>query len=69
MVDTPGLVDKSVAHGTRVRFANTLRGLACMMVVFAHYGQLYWVAPETVSILTGCRLHRQHRQRTLPACR
>ena len=37
----------------KVEFANTLRGLACLSVVFAHYAGVFWEAPVAVVSLTG----------------
>ncbi|MEZ6136632.1 MAG: acyltransferase [Pirellulaceae bacterium] len=35
-----------------VEFANTLRGLACLMVVVAHYSYVFWIAPAAVASYT-----------------
>lgn len=38
---------------SRVEFANSLRGIACLCVVFAHYAGVFWEAPAAVATLTG----------------
>lgn len=38
---------------SRIEFANTLRGLACLCVVVAHYMGVFWIAPNVTPIFTG----------------
>ncbi len=37
----------------RVAFANSLRGIAALMVLVAHYAGSYWFARDAISTLTG----------------
>lgn len=40
-------------HQQKVQFANVLRGIAAIIVVFSHYLGLYWIARPDVLSLTG----------------
>src|SRR5215469_2826269 len=42
------------AGESRVWFAQALRALACLLVVFAHYGHLFVLEPDTVGRLCFC---------------
>jgi peptidoglycan/LPS O-acetylase OafA/YrhL len=42
------------AGESRIWFAQALRALACLLVVFAHYGHLFVLAPDTVGRLCLC---------------
>jgi len=48
---TPRPSGKSEA--ARIEFANTLRGVAAMSVIFAHLGNTFWHWPQLVEWLTG----------------
>lgn len=37
----------------RVEFVNTLRGMAALSVLIAHYFGVFWAAPDTVSAYTN----------------
>lgn len=37
----------------RIEFANTLRGVAAMSVIFAHLGNTFWNWPQIIEMLTG----------------
>lgn len=39
--------------GKRIEFANSLRGVAALMVLFAHYGNLFWHNRSIVPLITG----------------
>ena len=41
------------AASARIEFANTLRGVAAMSVIFAHLGNTFWHWPTLVEWLTG----------------
>ncbi|MFT4097670.1 MAG: acyltransferase [Rhodoblastus sp.] len=42
-----------MAAGARIEFANVLRGVAAMSVIFAHLGNTYWNWPQIIEMLTG----------------
>ena len=51
---TPGEGRKAVpTTSDRIEFANTLRGVAAMSVIFAHLGNTFWHWPHLVEWLTG----------------
>ena len=41
------------ATGSRIEFANTLRGIAAFAVILGHLGNVYWTMGPMVDILTG----------------
>ena len=41
------------AKGSRIEFANTLRGIAAFAVILGHLGEVYWTMGPMVDILTG----------------
>jgi peptidoglycan/LPS O-acetylase OafA/YrhL len=49
----PQITETKLRIEPRVEFANTLRGLAVMSVLIAHYLGVFWVARDAVSSLTN----------------
>ncbi|MFV0280970.1 MAG: acyltransferase family protein [Rhodoblastus sp.] len=50
---TSGVVQGRKPDSARIEFANTLRGVAAMAVIFAHLCNTFWNWPHVVQILTG----------------
>src|SRR5947199_3066526 len=54
-MSTPeGAAGGAPAAESRLWFAQALRALACLLVVFSHYGHLFVLDPQTVGVLCLC---------------